>query len=84
MNILNFKTMAIVSIEIANESGAIDLKHISVGCDENEPDEIIVAYVLDYLHLNPSSSYEVKNINRLDADQYYKILECQLKDYISK
>lgn len=81
MEIFDFKTMAIVSIEYTKDLKSGQIFQTTIGSNENDSDENLVQYVLNYLELN-RSQVQNSNVLRISKEQYIKFLENQIKGYL--
>lgn len=81
MEIFDFETMAIVSIEYTKDLKSGQIFQTTIGSNENDSDENLVQYVLNYLELN-RSQVQNSNVVRISKEQYIKFLENQIKGYL--
>lgn len=82
MEIFDFKTMAIISIEYTKNQKEGLIFQTTIGSNDEDTDDNLVQYVLDYLKLD-KLQVQKTTIVRLSNEQYLKFLENQIKDYLS-
>ena len=81
MEILDFTTMALVSIVYTKDQKEGLVFHTTIGSNDEDTDDNLVQYVLDYLKLD-KSQVQNKEVVRLSQEQYLNFLEKQIKDYL--